>query len=905
MERRRQKVLRLSFYRDAYNQGYTFANGIAIGKDRHLRYLSCAGDAKSLKVLARVLSSKDKKKLESLSIGVRDPDANSKYTSAKAVPCRTFLRAIDDSTSHLVAIAEECDTGAALLAGDRPIEDAFFHLLQRSLDVPLVPEWSVDLLQEFRGSGAVTDWTGQGDFPPGADIDLTDGDDTVKDMLRSGRLTIPQGKDAPDIDVTQVSHMDAYMRHFGKALGEHLATTALHTPGTATPPQTVRRLFPAQADAAEAMVKTWQTGENSVWMVGEQGVGKTIIGIVAAAQYIGNQPGRILVHCPGHLVPKWEREVRKTIPGNVTVRRVRDWRDALRAVPELRQKPTGLEVWILGRDSAKLGWNWKLAARQVGKDKGVHFECPSCRGTVVRKRLDGLTTVLTPDEMKTRGKVNAKCFHCGEPLWTADPSGPRRIAPSKLWAKRLPHGTFDVLLADEIHEEKGDSIQGHSIGRLISISKRTGMLTGTLLGGKASDMYWHLQRTQPKRLREYGVKGLMQFVRSYGVTEEKVFERNGKKKRTITERPGIHPAIYGDWLLGRAVFLELQDIETHLPPYEEEVHIIPMDEKQKEMVDHLNAALGQEVSAALKQRKKKTLGTYIQAALAYPDRVWSPNPIKYAGHETQPYGVYPNRLLPKETAIAALAVREAAKGRHSVIFAEFTGVYDITHRLKETLEAQGLSVALLTTAVPGEQREAWIASHKEDVLICHPRLVATGLDLLDFPTIIWAQNSWSLFTMRQASRRSWRIGQTQPVKVHFFAYEDTMQQTVLQVLAEKMLASQAVEGRFSAEGLQALAEGSNTTLRLAQALAFGLDDLPDLTEVWRQATDEIAEVEISAETSTAEMESRENATDQVPIVDFARNVIPMPHPDMVAIARASLRRRRPVTSPQDQLALFG
>ena len=61
-----------------------------------------------------------------------------------------------------------------------------------------------------------------------------------------------------------------------------------------------------------------------------------------------------------------------------------------------------------------------------------------------------------------------------------------------------------------------------------------------------------------------------------------------------------------------------------------------MDEKQKEMVDHLNAALGQEVSAALKQRKKKTLGTYVQAALAYPDRVWSPDPIRYAGHETQP-----------------------------------------------------------------------------------------------------------------------------------------------------------------------------------------------------------------------------------------------------------------------------
>ena len=121
-----------------------------------------------------------------------------------------------------------------------------------------------------------------------------------------------------------------------------------------------------------------------------------------------------------------------------------------------------------------------------------------------------------------------------------------------------------------------------------------------------------------------------------------------------------------------------------------------------------------------------------------------------------------------------------------------------------------------------------------------------------------------------------------------------MQQTVLQVLAEKMLASQAVEGRFSAEGLQALAEGSNMTLRLAQALAFGLDDLPDLFEVWRQATDEIAEVQI-----TAEIQKPKEPAD-----DFEwRTVIPMPHPDMRAIARASLRRRRTIEN-HDQLALF-
>ena len=43
-------------------------------------------------------------------------------------------------------------------------------------------------------------------------------------------------------------------------------------------------------------------------------------------------------------------------------------------------------------------------------------------------------------------------------------------------------------------------------------------------------------------------------------------------------------------------------------------------------------------------------------------------------------------------------------------------------------------------AVPPERREAWVAKRAEegaDVLVCHPRLVQTGLDLVDFPTIVW------------------------------------------------------------------------------------------------------------------------------------------------------------------------
>lgn len=56
-----------------------------------------------------------------------------------------------------------------------------------------------------------------------------------------------------------------------------------------------------------------------------------------------------------------------------------------------------------------------------------------------------------------------------------------------------------------------------------------------------------------------------------------------------------------------------------------------------------------------------------------------------------------------------------------------------------------------------------------DVLITNPELVKTGLDLLDFPTIAFLQTGYNVYTLQQAARRSWRIGQKQPVRVVFWA----------------------------------------------------------------------------------------------------------------------------------------
>ena len=74
------------------------------------------------------------------------------------------------------------------------------------------------------------------------------------------------------------------------------------------------------------------------------------------------------------------------------------------------------------------------------------------------------------------------------------------------------------------------------------------------------------------------------------------------------------------------------------------------------------------------------------------------------------------------------------------------------------------------------------------------------------PSLIFYESGYSLHTLRQASRRSWRIGQRQPVRVLFLHYEDTMQSSCLRLMGKKLLVSLALEGKFCREGLQSLEE---------------------------------------------------------------------------------------------------
>ena len=56
------------------------------------------------------------------------------------------------------------------------------------------------------------------------------------------------------------------------------------------------------------------------------------------------------------------------------------------------------------------------------------------------------------------------------------------------------------------------------------------------------------------------------------------------------------------------------------------------------------------------------------------------------------------------------------------------------------------------------------------MLITNPRLVATGFDMVNFASVVFAEVEYSLDTLWQALRGVWRLGQTQPDKAVFAVY---------------------------------------------------------------------------------------------------------------------------------------
>jgi len=723
-----------------------------------------------------------------------------------------------------------------------------------------------------------------------------------------------------------------FLARYGKALAgtAERKLVPLHRPGVDAAPDLERielhrskmqgkrfQFFPSQKEKIAGAVQGLKQ-HKTVMFVCDCGAGKSPMSLGAAYTYARGGNFKAIVMCPGHLVNKWVREARLLIP-NVYARPVKLVGDLMKFREEA-EKHNGPAVAVIGKEAAKLGCEMEapiaagkrklvavhIAEREFAKkgdrnlranrvpNKWGHYVdngwlvdrivdvamCPRC-STELTINVDGDDVPYKLDDY-LQAKNYEVCKCCGEKLTTwkrTDRAGIGERPHVDRYIQRKMKNWFDFFIADEVHElASATTCQGNTFGTLAAACRYTIALTGTLIGGKASDLHATLWRLCPDLMRARGfdlaafrqsrigpiARNTQNFTHKYGVTEYKVERsaaddyrgrirrgRQGRKKdfrSDATPKPGISPHLFNHFLLDRAVFMSLEELGPALPRLERE--LVPV-EPGAELARAYRSLDGQ-LTSAIKEggghgRKAPPMlaGMRVQILDAYLDRPWGWEPITVpAKYDDEgdgfgdkvvavPEDLGVNHLDTKDVKLLGVIRRELALGRKCTVFVTYTQKRDAQEKLQRMLQSQGIRSVILPSSLAPIKREEWIEKNERniDVLIVQPRKVMTGLDLIQFPTLIWYQTGYSTHVLRQASARARRPIQTKDCKVIFLYYKGTIQEQALALMGEKEAASQALEGTFDTRALRALMNGGKDD-DILSALANSLDRREEAKAAW-------------------------------------------------------------------------
>lgn len=697
----------------------------------------------------------------------------------------------------------------------------------------------------------------------------------------------------------------------------------------------LRSPFAAQREVVQAVARLlFDEGEPAAVINGEMGSGKTLMGIATAWLAHRAGFGRTLVIAPPHLVYKWRREIKATVPqARVWILNGPDTLKKLLGLRGMLEPASVPEFFVLGRVRMRMGFNWRpafIVRRQAVADEMGKFHvkriaaCPRCGAALCDADGVPMSEAAAGSVLNEQRKA---CPGCGERLWSLTGKGQasrsrreflsdalrqiptigektagrllarfgedmlagmlednlyefinlmdeqgdlvfsdrqarrmeRAMASMEFsfgqggyqateFIKRyLPHGYFGLLVVDEGHEYKSEgSAQGQAMGVLARKCRKALLLTGTLMGGYADDLFHLLWRLNPRTMIEdgftYSAQGSlgpaqMAFMREHGIvkdiykeSESSESHRTAKGTRIVhrtAKAPGFGPKGIARFVLPITAFLKLKEIGGNvLPPYLETFEEVAMTAQQQEAYNRLQTSLTSELRAALRKGDKSLLGVVLNVLLAWPECAFRDELVRHPHSRAQlayqPAVFRDGEVMPKEARLIELAREQKRRGRRVLAYTVYTGTRDTSVRLKSLLTQAGLKVAVLRAEVEAAKREDWLLEQVDrgvDVLITNPELVKTGLDLYDFPTIAYLQSGFNVYTLQQAARRSWRIGQKQDVDVRFLGYANSAQMACLKLMAKKIAVSQFTSGEMPDCGLDILnQDGDSIEVALAKQL---------------------------------------------------------------------------------------
>ncbi|MFF4215079.1 DEAD/DEAH box helicase [Streptomyces nondiastaticus] len=139
-----------------------------------------------------------------------------------------------------------------------------------------------------------------------------------------------------------------------------------------------------------------------------------------------------------------------------------------------------------------------------------------------------------------------------------------------------------------------------------------------------------------------------------------------------------------------------------------------------------------------------------------------------------------------------------AEGASVLVFTQYVATARL---LEQHLGARGVRTQLLHGGTPVPRREEMVRRFQDGevpVFLLSLKAAGTGLNLTRAEHVVHFDRWWNPAVEAQATDRAYRIGQTQPVQVHRFVTEGTVEDRIAEMLVRKQALADAVLGSAEA-----------------------------------------------------------------------------------------------------------
>ena len=244
------------------------------------------------------------------------------------------------------------------------------------------------------------------------------------------------------------------------------------------------------------------------------------------------------------------------------------------------------------------------------------------------------------------------------------------------------------------------------------------------------------------------------------------------------------------------------EVLTELPPRTDITRRIPLSEQELHVYEAMRQQALQKL-AEVDSQDKKTM-----QVLAELTRL-----RRFCCH---PALLQPDTALPasKFVFFCQLMTELLDNGHKALVFSQFV---DHLALARQWLDEQGIAYQYLDGATPGKQRKARMDAFQAgegEVFLISLKAGGTGLNLTAADYVIHLDPWWNPAVEDQASDRAYRMGQQRPVTVYRLVAENTIEEKIVALHAEKRaLADSLLQGgdlaaQLDGAALLALLQGS-------------------------------------------------------------------------------------------------